>query len=250
MTLKDLVVEPRGGTSVVLDMTIKDLVKESKLDTFDVEESHKDTLDPDMSLKDLACDSVGNHRKGVIPFTDLMCELSNNRMVCEKLTEPKNSKGKHPHKGEPIESSTDPRGFGTLMEPNTLDKKYLTGNFLGKMVPKTSRSRAGFERLMEFGESESSDEEVSFRNHKKVVGLKPPRQLNNNRKFGTVIQPANTSRFDNVYHRVYEHQKQVVEIDNENWFRKLCCCRKSPKEIVTIVDFSVGTRLKKDTSAV
>jgi len=96
MTLKDLVVEPRGGTSVVLDMTIKDLVKESKLDTFDVEESHKDTLDPDMSLKDLACDSVGNHRKGVIPFTDLMCELSNNQMVCEKLTEPKNSKGKHP----------------------------------------------------------------------------------------------------------------------------------------------------------
>jgi hypothetical protein len=171
-------------------------------------------------------------------------------MVCEKLTEPKNSKGKHPHKGEPIESSTDPRGFGTLMEPNTLDKKYLTGNFLGKMVPKTGRSRAGFERLMEFGESESSDEEVNFRNHKKVVGLKPPRQLNNNRKFGTVIQPANTSRFDNVYHRVYEHQKQVVEIDNENWFRKLCCCRKSPKEIVTIVDFSVGTRLKKDTSAV
>ena len=250
MTLKDLVVEPRGGTSVVLDMTIKDLVKESKLDTFDVEESHKDTLDPDMSLKDLACDSVGNHRKGVIPFTDLMCELSNNQMVCEKLTEPKNSKGKHPHKGEPIESSTDPRGLGTLLEPRILDKKYRSGNLLGKMVPKTGRSRAGFERLMEFGESESSDEEVNFRNHKKVVGLKPPRQLNNNRKFGTVIQPANTSRFDNVYHRVYEHQKQVVEIDNENWFKKLCCCRKSPKEIVTIVDFSVGTRLKKDTSAV
>jgi galactitol-specific phosphotransferase system IIB component len=231
MTLKDLVVEPRGGTSVVLDMTIKDLVKESKLDTLNVEESHKDTLDPDMSLKDLACDSVGNHRKGVIPFTDLMCELSNNQMVCEKLTEPKNSKGKHPHKGEPIESSTDPRGFGTLMEPNTLDKKYLTGNFLGKMVPKTGRSRAGFERLMEFGESESSDEEVNFRNHKKVVGLKPPRQLNNNRKFGTVIQPANASRFDNVYHRVYEHQKQVVEIDNENWFKNFVVVERVQKKL-------------------
>ena len=250
MTLKDLVVEPRGGTSVVLDMTIKDLVKESKSDTLNVEESHKDTLDPDMSLKDLACDSVGNYPRVLIPRTDLMSELSHNRKVCDQIMESKHFKGKHPQKGEPKESSTGPRGFGTLMEPNTLDKKYLTGNFLGKMVPKTGRSRAGFERLMEFGESESSDEEVNFRNHKKVVGLKPPRQLNNNRKFGTVVQPANTSRFDNVYHRVYEHQKQVVEIDNENWFRKLCCCRKSPKEIVTIVDFSVGTRLKKDTSAV
>ncbi len=47
MTLKDLVVEPRGGT-------------------IDVEESHKDTLDPDMSLKDLACDSVGNYPRVLI----------------------------------------------------------------------------------------------------------------------------------------------------------------------------------------
>jgi hypothetical protein len=92
--------------------------------------------------------------------------------------ESKHFKGKHPHKGEPKESSTGPRGFGTLMEPNTLDKKYLTGNFLGKMVPKTGRSRAGFERLMEFGESESSDEEVNFRNHKKVVGLSLARLYN------------------------------------------------------------------------
>lgn len=249
MTLKDLVMEPRRGTSVVLDMTIKDLVKESKLDTFDVEESHKDTLDPDMSLKDLACDSVGNYPRVLIPRTDLMSELSHSRKVCDQIMESKNFKGKHPHKGEPKESSTDPRGFGTLLEPRILDKKYRSGNLLGKMVPTIGRSRAGFERLMEFGESESSDEEVSFKNHKKVVGIKPPRQLNNNRKFSTVLQPANTSRFDNVYHRVYEHQKQVVEIDNENWFRKLCCCRKSPKEIVTIVDFSVGTRLK-DVSAV
>jgi hypothetical protein len=103
---------------------------------------------------------------------------------------------------------------------------------------------------MEFGESESSGDESRYRHHRKVVGLKPPRQLNNNRKSSAVLQPANTSKPDNVYHRVYEHQKRVVEIDNENWFRKLCCCRKSPKETVTIVDFSVGTRLRKDTRIV
>jgi hypothetical protein len=109
---------------------------------------------------------------------------------------------------------------------NHIDKKYQLGNLLGKLIPKTNRSRAGFERLIEFGDADCSDDEIKFISHKKVVGSKPLKQLSNNRKFGMVSRPTNTSRSDNVYHRVYEHQKQVSDFDYKNWFRKLCAAER------------------------